>query len=287
MSDRTLDDQLAKYLADAHSIEEQALIQLRLAPRIAGDERLAAVFRQHLEETERQKRLVDERLGAHGGDPSRIKDLVMKAGGAGFALFAATQPDTPGKLTAHAYSYEHLELASYELLGRVAERAGDRETAEVARRIRDEAIQLLSKGADIVKEPELARAFSDHLEETRRQQELVAGRLRALDGSPSRIKDAAMRLGALNWGGFFAAHPDTPGKLAAFAYAFEHLEIAGYEELRRVAQRAADPETVEVADRILLEERAAAERIASLFDRAVEASLEEAGVTVGGVSAPG
>ena len=332
MSDRALDDQLAKYLADTHSIEEQALIQLRLAPRIAGDERLAAVFRQHLEETERQKRLVDERLGAHGGDPSRIKDLVMKAGGAGFALFAATQPDTPGKLTAHAYSYEHLELASYELLGRVAERAGDRETAEVAWRIRDEeramgerlaacfdeavaaslrgqkagdlreqltkyladahaieaqAIQLLSKGADILKEPELARAFSDHLEETRRQQELVAGRLRALDGAPSRIKDAAMRLGALNWGGFFAAHPDTPGKLAAFAYAFEHLEIAGYEELRRVAQRAADPETVEVADRILLEERAAAERIASLFDRAVEASLEEAGVTVGGVSAPG
>ena len=332
MSDRALDDQLVKYLADAHSIEEQALIQLRLAPKIAGDERLAAIFSEHLEETERQKRLVDERLGAHGGDPSRIKDLVMKAGGAGFALFAATQPDTPGKLTAHAYSYEHLELASYELLGRVAERAGDRETADVARRIRDEeramgerlaasfddavaaslrdqqpddlreqltkyladahaieaqAIQLLSKGPDIVKEPELARVFSEHLEETRRQQELVAGRLEALGGSPSRIKDAAMRLGALNWGGFFAAQPDTPGKLAAFAYAFEHLEIAGYEELRRVAQRAADPETVEVADRILLEERAAAERTASLFDRALDASLEEAGVTVGGVSAPG
>src|SRR5205085_6652588 len=95
MSDRTLDDQLAKYLADAHSIEEQALIQLRLAPRIAGDDRLAAVFRQHLEETERQKRLVDERLGAHGGDPSRIKDLVMKAGGAASPCSPPPSPTRP------------------------------------------------------------------------------------------------------------------------------------------------------------------------------------------------
>ena len=62
----------------------------------------------------------------------------MKAGGVGFALFAKSQPDTPGKLVAHAYSYEHLELASYELLMRVAQRAGDAETADVARRIRDE-----------------------------------------------------------------------------------------------------------------------------------------------------
>jgi hypothetical protein len=31
-------DQLTKYLTDAHSIEEQALAQLRTAPDIAGDE---------------------------------------------------------------------------------------------------------------------------------------------------------------------------------------------------------------------------------------------------------
>jgi hypothetical protein len=46
-----------------------------------------------------------------------------------------------------------------------------------------------------------------------------------------------MRLGALNWGGFFAVQPDTRAKLAGFAYAFEHLEIGAYELLRRVAQR--------------------------------------------------
>ena len=47
----------------------------------------------------------------------------------------------------------------------------------------------------------------------------------------------------------------------------------------RVAARAGDDETVAMAQRILLEERAAAGRIQSLFGRALDASLHEAGVT--------
>src|SRR5205823_3450223 len=157
--------------------------------------------------------------------PARLKEAVMKAGGAGFALFAVLQPDTPGKLAAHAYSYEHLELAGYELLVRVAERAGDQETATVARRIRDQeramaerlqgafddavaaslrdvrpedlrkrltkyladahaieaqAIQLLERGTSIAGDDELARLFAEHLDETRRHQELLERRLDAL-----------------------------------------------------------------------------------------------------------
>ena len=54
----------------------------------------------------------------------------------------------------------------------------------------------------------------------------------------------ALRAGALNWGLFFQAHKDTPGKLAVFAYAIEHLEAAGYELLQRVARRAEDEPTV-------------------------------------------
>jgi ferritin-like metal-binding protein YciE len=41
----TLDEQLTKYLSDVHSIEEQALQQLRSAPKIAGDEELARMSR--------------------------------------------------------------------------------------------------------------------------------------------------------------------------------------------------------------------------------------------------
>src|SRR5215212_6557250 len=59
MSDRTLDEQLTKYLTDVHSIEVQALAQMKAAPEIAGDERLAAAFREHLDETREQERLVE------------------------------------------------------------------------------------------------------------------------------------------------------------------------------------------------------------------------------------
>src|SRR5438552_11001924 len=52
MASDSLQDQLVKYLTDAHSIEEQALQQMRAAPDIAADDRLAQAFRQHLTETE-------------------------------------------------------------------------------------------------------------------------------------------------------------------------------------------------------------------------------------------
>jgi ferritin-like metal-binding protein YciE len=316
-------EQLVKYLTDAHAIEEQALAQLRAAPDIAGDPELSRIFAEHLIETEEQERIIRARLDAHGASPSKLKDTVMAAGGKGFVLFARSQPDTPGKLAAHAISYENLEAAAYELLSRVADIAGDRDTAEAARLIRAQelamsdrlqgaldravdaslreqepndmreqlrkyladahaieaqALQLLEKGQDLAGDPELARIYAEHLDETHDHQALVRARLEELGGSPTPLKDAGMRGGALNWGAFFAAQPDTPGKLAAFAFAFEHLEIAGYEELKRLAQRAGDQPTVAVVDRILAQERAAATKIAAQWDRAVDASLREVGV---------
>jgi ferritin-like metal-binding protein YciE len=318
MADNSLHEQLHKYLTDVHSIEVQALAQMRSAPDMAGDPKLAEIFRAHEGETEEHKRLIEERLDAQGSSPNKLKDAAGALTGKGFVLFAKANPDTPGKLAAHAHSYEAMEEAAYEQLSRVADRAGDQETVTVARRILEQetamkqriaahfdeaveaslrdvapddleeqlvkyladahaieaqAIQLLEKAPKIVHDAELAKVFHDHLEETRTQQEIVEARLQAHDARPNKLQDAAMRLGALNWGGFFAAQPDTPGKLAGFAYAFEHLEIAGYEELKRVAERAGDQETVRAAERILAEERAAAKAIAANWDRAVEASL--------------
>jgi ferritin-like metal-binding protein YciE len=323
MSSPSIDDQLVAYLSDAHAIEQQALAQLRRAPEIAEDPGLALALRTHEAETERHERLVRERLEAHGASPSRIKDAAMAAGGVGFALFARSQPDTPGKLAAHAFSYEHLELAAYELLAHVAERAGDAQTVAVAREIRDEeaamadrllatfdgavkaslaargahpdtatlvtyladahaietqAVELLEKATKVGGEPALERAYATHLDETRRHRAAIERLLDARDADPSTVKDAAMRAGAINWGLFFQGQPDTPGKLAAFAFAFEHLEIAAYEELLRVAAEAGAADVVDVVDGILREEHAAAEQIAAHFDEAAQASLDALGV---------
>ena len=320
---RELDDQLTKYLTDAHSIEVQALAQLRTAPDLAGAPALADAFRAHLAETETHEQIVRDLLEARGEQPSRVKDAVMHVGGKGFLLFARLQPDTPGKLLAHALSFEGLELASYELLRRVAERAGDVDVTAAAERIgreergmmrtleslldaavdasleahprddlktlvpkyladahalEEQAIGLLERAPELADDPQLESAFSHHLAETREHAELVAARLRELGGDASTLKDAAMRLGALNWSAFFQGHPDTPGKLAAFAYAFEHLEIGGYEQLARVARRAGDEQTAAVAERILPQEREAAATIAGTFDAAAAASLRAVGV---------
>jgi ferritin-like metal-binding protein YciE len=296
----------------------QALAQLRSAPKPAGDPENAGAFREHLQETEEHERLVRLLLEARGAKPSALKDLVMALGGKGFVLFARVQPDTPGKLQAHALSYEGLEYASYQLLRRVAERAGDEEVVSIAERIageeqamierlrdgvdrsaeaslravgrddlqeqlrkyladahalEEQAIALLERGPKLAGSERVAAVYADHLAETRDHAELVAARLSALGGDPSSLKDAALRLGALNWGAFFQAHPDTPGKLAAFAFAFEHLEMGGYEQLRVVAEKAEDADTVSLAERILEDERGAAQRIEGVFDEAAAASL--------------
>jgi hypothetical protein len=111
---------------------------------------------------------------------------------------------------------------------------------------------------------------------------MVATRLDERGAKPSMLKDAALRLGALNWGAFFGAQPDTPAKLAAFAYAFEHLEIGAYELLARVAGRAGDEPTARIASTILVQENAAAAAIRSLFDVALDATLLGLSVTAGG-----
>jgi ferritin-like metal-binding protein YciE len=147
--------------------------------------------------------------------------------------------------------------------------------------IEEQAEALLERGPKLAGSETLAGIYAEHLEETRGHAEAIEARLDALGGDPSTLKDAALRLGALNWGAFFQAHPDTPGKLAAFARAFEHLEIGGYEQLARVAQIAGDEETVAVVESILAEEREAADRIASSFDEALTASLESQGVKTG------
>src|SRR5579871_5776212 len=135
MTPNDLQAQIIKYLTDAHSIERQALVQMKAAPKMAGDPEIASAFEQHETETRDHERLVDERLRALGAAPSKVKDAVGAITGMGFGLFAKLQPDTPGKLVAHAFSYEHMELAAYDLLARVADRAGDTDTAAVARRI--------------------------------------------------------------------------------------------------------------------------------------------------------
>jgi ferritin-like metal-binding protein YciE len=126
-------------LAEAHAIEEQGLAELRSALEAAGDERLVRVLGGHLLETGVHERLVRDRLRALGRSPSRLQDLIRAVGGRGFVAFDRTQAESAAGLAAHAYFYEHLEIAAYGELARIARRAADTDTERMAERIlRDE-----------------------------------------------------------------------------------------------------------------------------------------------------
>jgi ferritin-like metal-binding protein YciE len=320
MSASSLEEQITKYLTDAHSIEEQALVQMEQAPRMAGDPELARIFTEHLAETREHEQAVRGELTRRGAEPSTVKDVAGKLGGWGMVLFARLNPDTPGKLAVHGYSYEHMELAAYELLKRMAQRAGDGDIAalceriggqeramadrvaerwdravdaslkdknagdldkEVVKYLRDahaiegQALSLLETGPKIAGFDALKQVFAEHLPQTREHQRLVDERLTQLGSGPSRFQAGALRIGALNLGTFFKLQPDTPVKLAGFAYAFEALEAGAYEMLARTAERAGDTQTAELARRILAEEQSAAEKVAGTWDAAVEAVARE------------
>ena len=138
-------NELVHFLSDLYSMELQALAQLVTAPGMTNDPTLASDFKLHHAETERQAERVRARLEALGGAPSAIKDAVMKLGGKALLLFAKLQPETPGKLIAHAYSYEAMEWAAYAHLIHMAERLDDTETAEIGRSMGAEERRMMQR----------------------------------------------------------------------------------------------------------------------------------------------
>jgi ferritin-like metal-binding protein YciE len=156
---------------------------------------------------------------------------------------------------------------------------------QVVRYLRDayamehQSLTTLEAAEKIAGDVDLAQTIRGHVTETKQHITHLGTRLEQLGETPSKLKNLAGKVGAVALGAGIVVQRDRPGKLLAVAYAYEHFEIAAYELLRRVAEKAGDTATVEVADRILAQERSAAEKLSWSFDAAVEASLEKTGAT--------
>jgi ferritin-like metal-binding protein YciE len=76
------------------------------------------------------------------------------------------------------------------------------------------------------------------------------------------------------------ARTEKAGRNARDGYATEAMEIAAYQLLERIAERAGDEATAEAARQSRAEEEAMAKRFEAKWDRFAELSLQEAGVPV-------
>ena len=139
-------EQLISYIEDAHALEQHVKVALAAMIKTAPDvPELQDPLRHHAEETEEHLARLEARLAAYGKSPSKVKDAGMMFGATGLGMLNILRKDTAGKVARDGYTAEHLEIASYQLLERVARRAGDEETAEVARRNRADEEAMAKK----------------------------------------------------------------------------------------------------------------------------------------------
>jgi ferritin-like metal-binding protein YciE len=128
-----LEREVAKHVDEAIAMEQTVLRLLDSVIYGMDDEEVREVLRLHKVETERHIDRLQARLEAYGRSPS----LVREAGGILAAMMKSVIDLTRGEKAARgardAYATEHLEIASYQLLERLAVRAGDEATAQVAR----------------------------------------------------------------------------------------------------------------------------------------------------------
>jgi ferritin-like metal-binding protein YciE len=129
-------------------------------------------------------------------------------------------------------------------------------------------------------DPEILDALEHHKMQTQGHSDRMAMRLEAHGAEPSTVKQIGGVLGALAKLPLDFVRGEKAGRNARDGYATEHLEIASYELLRRVAEKAGDEETAQAAREIIEEEKAMAKLIDGNWDRCVELSLKEEGITV-------
>ena len=145
MSQDALREKLVDYIEDAHAMEQNVHQMLGSMIATTDDDEIVQELEHHRMETERHERLLRERLQALGRDASIRKEAQSLAGALLKGVTDQVRGDKAGKNARDGFVTEHMEIAAYELLERLADRAGDAETAEIARRNRADEEAMAQK----------------------------------------------------------------------------------------------------------------------------------------------
>lgn len=141
-----------------------------------------------------------------------------------------------------------------------------------------EAETMLSAQAKRIEHyPELRQRIEQHVDETRGQAEAVQGCIERLGGSLPAVKGAAASFMASVHAMGNAMMDDEVIKGSLLSYAFEHLEISVYRTLILAAQEAGDETTRAVCERILTQEQAMADWLATHLEPTVRQFIARKG----------
>jgi ferritin-like metal-binding protein YciE len=128
-----LQGKLGDYLEDAHALEDSIVNNLDSMIGTIGEPKLKEVLQRHRQVSRQHVERLKQRLEQlDRGVPvrKRLEGMALALmKGVGDVL----RTDAPGKVGRDAYLLAHTQIASYELLGRLADAAGDSVTAEIAR----------------------------------------------------------------------------------------------------------------------------------------------------------
>ncbi len=130
----TLRDLYVHELKDLYSAERQIIKALPKMAKAASNRQLSSAFKQHLEQTKKQAKRLEDLLGRHGestrGSTCQGMEGVLKEGDVMINEDADEEVRDAG-LIAAAQRVEHYEIAGYGCARTYAELLGDKRGAKV------------------------------------------------------------------------------------------------------------------------------------------------------------
>ena len=139
-------DHFAKWLRDAHALEEQGMTMLMAqSKRIENYPHLKARIEQHVVETQGHVQALQtllDRLPVGGA--SRIKGLAGKLTATAQGLGGALTSDEVVKGALAGYAFEHAEIAAYRVLIAAADELDESEAKATFERILEEEVAMAS-----------------------------------------------------------------------------------------------------------------------------------------------
>jgi ferritin-like metal-binding protein YciE len=140
-----LDMQLNKHIDEALAMENNVLRMLDGMIQTTHKQEIKDDLRHHKGETEEHISRLQQRLADRGASSSMVREATGIMGALMKGVVDKARGESAGRNARDGYATEHLEIASYQLLERIAERAGDTDTAEVARRNRRDEEAMAKK----------------------------------------------------------------------------------------------------------------------------------------------